>query len=123
MTRWRGLGEAMVRRTLIDTRGGRWEVEVPRTARERARGLLGRTGLPPGGAMLFERTRSVHTVGMRFPITVAFLDASMRILAVHRVRPGRLAFAPRGARHVLECAPDAGLREGDCLLPFEPGGP
>jgi uncharacterized protein len=107
------------RRALVDPHGLRWEVEVPRSARERARGLLGRDGLPPGHAMLFERTRSVHTVGMRFPIMVAFLDPSMAVVAVRRMRPGRLAFRPRGSRHVLECAAGSDLRPGDHLAPAE----
>jgi len=70
--------------------------------------------------MLFERTRSIHTVGMRFPITVAFLDASMRVVALRRIPPGRLAFRLLGVRHVMECAADAALREGDHLVPVEP---
>ena len=109
----------MERRALVDPRGLRWEVEVPRSARERARGLLGRDGVPPGHAMLFERTRSVHTVGMRFPIIVAFLDPSMAVVAVRRMRPGQVAFRPRGSRHVLECAAGSDLRPGDHLVPAE----
>ncbi|MDP9342240.1 MAG: DUF192 domain-containing protein [Actinomycetota bacterium] len=107
---------------MLDTRGRRWEVEVPQTARERIRGLLGRDSPPPGHAMLFVRTRSVHTVGMRFAIDVAFLDASLRVIAVRTMRPGRLSLWPRGTRHVLECAAGAGPREGDRLVPVEPDG-
>jgi uncharacterized membrane protein (UPF0127 family) len=103
-------------KTLVDDRGRRWEVEVPETARERGRGLLGRGGLPAGRGMLFERTRSVHTVGMRFALAVAFLDAGMRVVKVRHVPPRRLAFRLFGARHVLELAADADLREGDRLV-------
>src|SRR6266496_3420631 len=106
----------MDRWTLVDPGGRRWDVEMPRTRRERARGLLGRDGIERGHAMLFERTRSVHTVGMRFPITVAFLDASMRVVAVRRVPPGRVVARLRGTRHVLECGDGEDLRVGDRLV-------
>ncbi len=110
----------MERLVLVDPRSRRWDLEVPRTRRERARGLLGRDGIGPGSGMLFQGARSVHTVGMRFPITVAFLDASMRVTAVRRMRPGRVAFRLRGARHVLECGDGQDLRMGDQLVPAGP---
>lgn len=77
------------------------------------RGLLGLDRLPPGQAMLFERARSVHTLGMRFPVTVAFLDASYRVVRVRRMPPGRLALPRLGVRHVLELPADALVRVGD----------
>ena len=93
---------------------GRLEVDVPRTRRERRRGLLGRSSLDPGRALLLERCRSVHTVGMRFPIDAVLLDAGFRVLRVIRLRPWRV-LAPRpGVRHVLEVAvghgPPVGIR-------------
>ncbi|MGZ5295243.1 MAG: DUF192 domain-containing protein, partial [Actinomycetota bacterium] len=72
---------------LIDPRGRVWSVEIPVTRRERMRGLRDRGLLPPDHAMLFPRCRSVHTFGMRFPITVVFLDARRRVVAVRRMRP------------------------------------
>ena len=70
--------------------------------------------LEPGETLLIERCRSVHTFGMRFPITVTFLDASWRVLRVERCGPGRLLFSRR-ARHVLECHIGADVRVGDVL--------
>ena len=43
-------------------------VEVASTHADRVRGLLGRDGLE--GGLLLPRCRSVHTMGMRFPIDV-----------------------------------------------------
>ena len=58
---------------------------------ERMRGLLGRDGLAPGEAMAFPRCRAIHTVGMRFPIDVAFLGRDGRpVKLVRAVPPGRL---------------------------------
>jgi uncharacterized membrane protein (UPF0127 family) len=100
---------------LIDPRGRTWSVEVPATGRERRRGLRGRGFLPPDHAMLFPRCRSVHTFGMRFPITVAFVDARWRIVAVRRLAPRRLARPRLSARSVLECPGGTDLRPGDRL--------
>ncbi|MGZ8567006.1 MAG: DUF192 domain-containing protein [Actinomycetota bacterium] len=104
---------------LVAGRGLRLSTQVPETHRERARGLLGRDGLHPGEALLLEGARSVHTVGMRFQITVAFLDADLRVLELVRVPPGRVLLPRRGARHVLELPTDTVLREGDRLRPSQ----
>ncbi len=71
--------------------------------------------MEPGGALLLEWVRSVHTVGMRFEIGVAFLDAGLRVLEVVRVPPGRVLLPRRDARHVLELEADGPLRAGDRL--------
>ena len=66
--------------------------------------------------MLLERTRSIHTIGMRFTITAAFLDGAFQVVAVKRMPPGRVALPRRRARHVLECPSQADLRPGDRLV-------
>jgi uncharacterized protein len=72
--------------------------------------------------MLFERCRSVHTVGMRVAITVAFIDRSWRVVRVVRASPGRILVCLR-ARHVLECHIGADVRLGDDLSVQAPDGP
>ena len=47
------------------------------TLSERMRGLLGRSTLPVGEALLLDPCRAIHTAGMRFPIDVLFLDLNM----------------------------------------------
>jgi uncharacterized protein len=79
------------------------------------RGLLGRSRLAPDRALLLERTRSIHTFGMRFPIAAARLDRDLIVRSVRPVRPGRLLLPGLGIRHVLECASDVDLRPGDRL--------
>ena len=88
----------MERTELVDLHGGRWQVEAPRSHRERARGLRGRVGLMPGHAMLFRRCRSVHTFGMAFPIAAATLDEDLRVIGIHRMAPRRLLRPRRGVR-------------------------
>jgi len=73
--------------------------------------------------MLLERCRSVHTIGMSFPITVVFLDASWRVIRVVRTPAGRVVFCRR-ASHALECHIGADVRPGDLLSPAAaPGEP
>jgi uncharacterized protein len=83
----------------------------------RTRGLLGQTGYE--GAMVLPRTRSVHTLGMKFPIDVAFCDKEMVVIAVTRVRPWRMTVPRRGGRSVIEAEAGAferwGLKVGDRL--------
>lgn len=103
-----------MRHLLIDgPRNRPWTFEVPTRRRERVRGLRGRTELAPDHAMLFERCRSVHTVGMRFPIVVASLDREGRVIHVRTMRPRRLMVPRPGVRSVLECRADADVRAGD----------
>jgi uncharacterized membrane protein (UPF0127 family) len=92
-------------------------VEVAESLSDRAKGLLGRDGVE--GALLL-KARSVHTIGMRFPIDVAYCDADMRVIDVvcpmsrHRVGRPRLR-----ARMVIEAEAGAferwHLRPGDRL--------
>ena len=82
----------------------------------RLRGLLGRSGLPPGEGMLFRKTGSVHTLFMRFPIDVVFLDGDLRVLSVRESVPAWRAVKERGARITLELAAGEARRVG-----IEPG--
>lgn len=82
-------------------------LEIARSAQTRRRGLLGRDGIE--GALLLSRARAVHTLGMRFAIDVAYLDRTLRVVAVRTMRPGRIGLPRARARHVLEA--EAGTME------------
>lgn len=90
------------------------QAEVPlriaASYRARTRGLLGRTGIE--GALLLTPASSIHTVRMRFPIDVAYLDRRLRVLAVRTMPPGRLGRPRLLARHVLEAEAGAMARWG-----------
>ena len=83
----------------------------------RSRGLLGKKGYE--GALLLRRTRSVHTIGMRFSIDVAFLTRDLRVVAVSTLAPCRIGLPRRTGRCVLEAEAGAferwGLAVGDQL--------
>src|SRR2546421_9712445 len=93
-------------------------LEVAASHAARLRGLLGRDDVD--GALLLRPARSVHTIGMRFAIDVAFCDGDLRVIAIRcpmrRYRVG----APRPkARAVIEAEAGAferwRLRPGDKL--------
>jgi hypothetical protein len=75
-------------------------LEDARTRRARRRGLLGRDGID--GVLVLEPCRQVHTIGMRFPIDVAFCDRAGRVLRVTTMRPGRVSRPIWRSRFVLE---------------------
>ena len=95
------------------------------SAWERTRGLLGRPQLQPGEGMMIDACRLVHTVGMRYPLDLAFLDHTGRVRKLlHGVRPARLAGSLRAER-TLELAPGTlaalNLQPGDVLTWRENG--
>ncbi len=83
----------------------------------RAKGLLGKSSFE--GAMVLPRTRSVHTIGMRFPIDVAVCDREMKVVRTTTLRPWRMSMPVRGGRTVIEAEAGAferwGLKTGDQL--------
>jgi uncharacterized protein len=69
----------------------------------RLRGLLARPRLASGEGMLLLGCPSVHTVGMRYAIDVAFLDAEGRVVrSIERLEPWRVGVGGAGAVHALE---------------------
>jgi len=79
-------------------------VDMALTRSERRRGLLGRDSLADDAAIFIAPCIAIHTVGMGFPIDVAFVDAAGRIVRlVHSLRPWRLA-ASVGGCAVIELA-------------------
>jgi uncharacterized membrane protein (UPF0127 family) len=72
---------------------------------ERRRGLLGRDALASDEGIYLVPCEWVHTFGMRFPIDIAFLHRSGRILSVHHaLKPRRLSKLVFRADGVLELA-------------------
>ena len=96
------------------------EVWKASTGWERMRGLIGRPRLTADQGFLIEPCRMVHTIGMRYPIDLAFLDAAGRVRkVVSALPPGRIS-GSLAATATMEFAPGTlhriGLRPGDTLL-------
>ena len=87
-----------------------FKVEVAATPVERARGLMERTRLPANGGMLFVfETADRHCFWMRntpLPLSIAFIDASGRIVALADMAPrsDALHCPPSEVRYALEIA-------------------
>ncbi len=75
-------------------------LELPTSAGGRTRGLLGRDQLE--GAILLRPALSVHTLGMRFPIDVAYCDRDLVVLETVTMARGRIGRPRLRARAVLE---------------------
>ncbi|WP_420639873.1 DUF192 domain-containing protein [Candidatus Poriferisocius sp.] len=85
--------------------------------RQRARGLLGRDRYDR--VLLLRPAFSVHTLGMRFPIDVAYLDRNLVVLKTTTMGRHRVGLPVWRARAVLEAEAGSfsrwGIRPGDRL--------
>jgi uncharacterized membrane protein (UPF0127 family) len=92
-------------------------VELAVTSAERRKGLLGRDGMEPGSALVITRCAAVHTFWMRFPIDVAFVDASGVVKkVVEGLGPWRMTgalFASTAIEFPAGTLKDGSLRVGD----------
>ncbi|MGW7278956.1 DUF192 domain-containing protein [Streptomyces sp. NPDC054844] len=98
--RWRDGQGAL----LVEAGHGAGSVRVPLeiagSYRARTKGLLGRDSLE--GAILLSPANSVHTLRMRMPIDVAYLDRRFVVVSVRTMRAGRIGLPRLRSRHVLE---------------------
>lgn len=89
------------------------KVKRAASAIERTVGFLGRRSIGDEEALWFDRCSAVHTMGMRVPIDVVFLDSSGVVLrVVSPAVPWHPWIAARGARSVLELACGNAARSG-----------
>jgi uncharacterized membrane protein (UPF0127 family) len=78
-------------------------VKMAWSFKARCVGLIRRRALDTDEGLMLMPGGSVHTLGMRFPIDVVFLDRQLRVLGLlNHMAPWRFAFAPAGTRFVLE---------------------
>ena len=75
-------------------------LEVAGSAGTRTRGLLGRNGID--GALLLRPAKSVHTLGMRFPLDVAFCDRDLTVVRCVRMARWRLGRPVLRASCIIE---------------------
>lgn len=91
--------------------------EVADSRAARRNGLLRRDGIE--GAIVLKPCRWVHTIGMRFPIDVAFLDTDGVVIKTMQIHRNRMGIPVWRARVVIEAEAGAfarwGLRVGDVV--------
>jgi uncharacterized membrane protein (UPF0127 family) len=78
------------------------EVAIARGLRARLLGLANLDRERVGEGLLIPRCSSVHTIGMRFPLDVCFLDARGGIVSIRAAVPPRRLVWERAAAAVLE---------------------
>jgi len=103
------------------------KVRTARTFLSRLVGLLGTAAIAEGEGLWIVPCRSVHTLGMRYPIDVAFLDAQGVVVGIlEGLPPNRVGRVFRDARAALELRAGTlaatGTAPGD-RLELEEGGP
>lgn len=73
------------------------ELELASDSRSRNRGLLGRSGIAEGAAMIIAPCNAVHMFFMKFAIDVVFADRDGRVVKLCRnLRPWRIAIGLGG---------------------------
>jgi uncharacterized membrane protein (UPF0127 family) len=78
-------------------------IQVADTSLSRMVGLLGKRGLEPGTGLLIRPSQAIHTVAMRFPIDVIFVDRKWKVVHLRPVLvPYRVTGIQWKARCVLE---------------------
>jgi uncharacterized protein len=102
------------------------EVDLASTWWARFKGLLGRSAaeFTNGKGLWIAPCRGIHTIGMSFPIDVAYLDSAGRVLRLYQsLAPFRLAAMSFRTRSVLEFPEGtllrSGTRTGDQLLIYD----
>jgi hypothetical protein len=110
------------------TRGSEVAVRVRRADRAWSRvvGLLGRRSLAEDEGLLLTPCTSIHTLFMRFPIDILYLNREHAVVkAVKDLRPFRVSACLRGAHSILELPVGAieasGTQVGDSLALTPPG--
>ena len=98
-------------------------LEIADSGATRNKGLLGRTGLSPGGGLWIVPCQSVHTFFMRFAIDLVYIDGRKRVRKVRSaVGAGRISFCLT-AQSVIELPAgtvmETRTRPGD-ILTIEP---
>ncbi len=69
----------------------------------RIKGLLGKSALQPGEALLIKPCNGIHTFGMRFAIDAVFLDRKNRVVALtENLRPNHMTSLHFRAASVIE---------------------
>ena len=79
--------------------------EIAETRRQRRRGLLGREEFE--GVLILRPCRQVHSLGMRFPVDVAFCDRDGFVLRTATLAPWRICRPVLRAYFAIEASAGA----------------
>jgi uncharacterized membrane protein (UPF0127 family) len=95
---------------LVNTKTGKVivsNIRIMDTFTKRLLGYMFRTRPLKEQAMFFPGVKRVHTLGMRFPIKILFMDGDMRVLEIlSSVDPNSFPVSPEGTGHIVEIPDD-----------------
>jgi uncharacterized membrane protein (UPF0127 family) len=78
-------------------------VVVAERISERMKGLIGKKSFEKGEALWIRPCKSIHTIGLRFPIDILFLDSDNRVVESNeKLPPNRLSKIVFKAKTILE---------------------
>ena len=75
-------------------------LDVADTWRKRLQGVLGHASIE--GALLIKPAFSVHTIGVKFELDVAYCDGDLKVLDIVTMAPNRMGMPRLRARQVVE---------------------
>lgn len=105
--------------------GSNYQLEIAQTRHQLQIGLMGRSTLPSNRGMLFVfpnyRHHAIWMKNMSIPLTVAWLDKRLTVIAVHKLMPCKVKNCPitkpaKASAYVLELNINDNLSVGDRLL-------
>jgi len=92
-------------------------LEIADTWQARVKGVLGQLELD--GALLIKPAMSVHTIGIKMDLDIAYCDADLNVLAVVTMPPNRVGMPRWRARQIIEAPKGSferwGVKPGDKL--------
>lgn len=111
--------------TVKNLRTGLWlaqEVRVAQSLWDKAKGLLGQSGLAPDAGLYIVPCQSIHSFFMRFSFDAVFVDETWRVLRlIEAMPPWRISPIVWRAKGVLELPAGtigaSGTQQGDLLQP------
>jgi uncharacterized membrane protein (UPF0127 family) len=91
--------------------------DVADTPQARRKGLIGRTSVE--NAMVITQCKWIHTVGVKVPLDIAYLDAHGAVIKTERVKPFRISAPVSRCKTVVEASAGSferwNLKVGDVI--------
>lgn len=91
--------------------------DVADSAHSRRKGLIGRTSID--NPMVITECKWIHTIGVKVPLDVAYLDASGMVIKTERVKPLRISAPVSRCKTVVEAGAGSferwNLKVGDVI--------
>lgn len=91
--------------------------DVADTPQSRRKGLIGRTVVE--NAMVITQCKWIHTIGVKTPLDIAYLNAEGAVIKTERIKPFRICAPVNRSKTVVEAAAGSferwNLKVGDVL--------